>query len=90
MHHPDVPGPLPYTATELLAPLPFTPDGLGFVEAGLVGTLTLAGMPSADALATTLPYRIIAYRLPLPTGATLYLHLFRLFRHRYDTGNPAR
>ena len=52
------PGPslvvLAYTAAELLALLPFTPGGQGFVEAGLVGTLTLAGVPGGDALAATL------------------------------------
>jgi len=73
---------LAYTAAELLALLPFTPGGLGFVEAGMVGTLTLAGVPSADALAATLLYRIVAYWLPLPAGGTAYL----LFRHRYDVG----
>jgi uncharacterized protein (TIRG00374 family) len=67
---------LAYTAGELLALLPFTPGGLGFVEAGLVGTLTLAGVPSADALAATLLYRIVAYWLPLPAGGTAFL-LFR-------------
>jgi hypothetical protein len=41
---------LAYTAAELLALLPFTPGGLGFVEAGLVGTLTVAGVPGSDAL----------------------------------------
>jgi len=34
---------LAYAAAELAAQIPFTPGGLGFVEAGLVGTLTLAG-----------------------------------------------
>jgi hypothetical protein len=75
---------LAYTAAELLALLPLTPGGLGFVEAGLVGTLTLAGVPSADALAATLLYRTVAYWLPLPAGGIAYL----LFRHRYDTGKP--
>lgn len=36
---------LAYASAELLAQIPFTPGGLGFVEAGLVGTLTLAGGP---------------------------------------------
>ena len=77
---------LAYTAAELLALLPFTPGGLGFVEAGLVATLTLAGVPSADPLAATLLYRIVAYWLPLPiAGGVAYL----LFRHRYDARNPS-
>jgi uncharacterized membrane protein YbhN (UPF0104 family) len=36
---------LAYNSAELLALVPFTPGGLGFVEAGLVGTLKLAGVP---------------------------------------------
>jgi uncharacterized membrane protein YbhN (UPF0104 family) len=36
---------LAYTSADLLALVPFTPGGLGFVEAGLVGTLKLAGVP---------------------------------------------
>jgi len=69
-----------YTAAELLALIPLTPGGLGFVEAGLVGTLTLAGVPARDALAATLLYRLIAYWLPLPAGGVAYL----LFRRRYE------
>jgi uncharacterized protein (TIRG00374 family) len=70
---------LAYTAGELLALIPFTPGGLGFVEAGLVGTLTLAGVPGSDALTATLLYRLVAYWLPLPAGGVAYL----LFRRRY-------
>jgi uncharacterized protein (TIRG00374 family) len=70
---------LAYTAGELLALIPFTPGGLGFVEAGLVGMLTLAGVPGPDALTATLLYRLVAYWLPLPAGGIAYL----LFRRRY-------
>jgi uncharacterized protein (TIRG00374 family) len=72
---------LAYTAAEVLALIPVTPGGLGFVEAGLVGTLGLAGVPAADALAATLLYRIVAFWLPLPAGGVAYL----LFRRRYRT-----
>jgi hypothetical protein len=70
---------LAYTAAELLALLPLTPGGLGFVEAGLVGTLTLAGVPGPEALTATLLYRLAAYWLPIPAGGVAYL----LFRRRY-------
>jgi uncharacterized protein (TIRG00374 family) len=70
---------LAYTAAEVLALVPATPGGLGFVEAGLVGTLRLAGVPGADALTATLLYRIVAFWLPLPAGAMAYA----LFRRRY-------
>jgi uncharacterized protein (TIRG00374 family) len=82
---------LAYTAAELLALIPITPGGLGFVEAGLVGTLRVAGVPGGDALAATLLYRIIAYWLPLAAGAIAY----GLFRRRYGSArtrpvSPAR
>jgi uncharacterized protein (TIRG00374 family) len=71
---------LAYSAVELLALIPFTPGGLGFVEAGLVGTLTLAGVSGPRALAATLLYRLVAYWLPIPAGGVAYV----LFRRRYD------
>jgi uncharacterized protein (TIRG00374 family) len=71
---------LAYTAAQLFALIPFTPGGLGFVEAGLVGTLALAGVSGSDALAATLLYRLVSYWLPLPAGGVAYL----LFRRRYD------
>jgi uncharacterized membrane protein YbhN (UPF0104 family) len=49
------------------------------VEAGLVGTLSLAGVPGAQALTATLLYRLAAYWLPIPAGGVAYL----LFRRRY-------
>jgi uncharacterized protein (TIRG00374 family) len=70
---------LAYTAAELLALIPLTPGGLGFVEAGLVGTLVLAGVPGPHALAATLLYRLVAFWLPIPAGGGAYL----LFRRRY-------
>jgi uncharacterized protein (TIRG00374 family) len=71
---------LAYAAAELLALIPFTPGGLGFVEAGLVGTLTLAGVPAHAALTATLLYRLVVYWLPLPVGGVAYI----LFRLRYE------
>jgi uncharacterized protein (TIRG00374 family) len=73
---------LAYAAAQLLALVPATPGGVGFVEAGLVGTLTLAGVGPQDALAATLLYRLVSYWLPLPAGACAYL----IFRRRYGGG----
>jgi hypothetical protein len=69
---------LAYTAAAVLALIPLTPGGLGFVEAGLVGTLKLAGVAASDALAATLLYRIVSFWLPLPAAGVAYL----LFRRR--------
>jgi hypothetical protein len=70
---------LAYSSAGLLALIPFTPGGLGFVEAGLVGTLTLAGVDASDALLATLTYRLISYWLPIPAGVVAYV----AFRRRY-------
>jgi uncharacterized protein (TIRG00374 family) len=70
---------LAYAVAEVGALIPFTPGGLGFVEAGLVGTLALAGVSGPDALAATLLYRLAVYWLPIPAGGVAYV----LFRRRY-------
>ena len=72
---------LAYTTAALLALIPLTPGGLGFVEAGLVGTLTLAGVNPSNALVATLAYRLVAFWLPIPVGGVAYL----AFRRRYHS-----
>lgn len=59
---------LAFCAAQLLAQIPFTPGGLGFVEAGLTATLALAGVSAADAVLATFAYRLMSYWLPLPIG----------------------
>lgn len=70
---------LAFFAAQLLGTLPLTPGGLGFVEAGLTGTLALAGISAAAAVVATLAYRIVAFWLPIPAGGVAAL----LHRHRY-------
>ncbi|HZE04805.1 MAG TPA: YbhN family protein [Solirubrobacteraceae bacterium] len=73
---------LAYIAGALLALIPVTPGGLGFVEAGLTGMLTAAGVSAQHALVSTLAYRVVSFWVPLPAGGIAYL----LFRRRY--GEP--
>jgi uncharacterized protein (TIRG00374 family) len=71
---------LAYTATAILRMIPITPGGLGFVEAGLTGTLALAGVDAESAVLATLQYRLVSYWLPLlagPVAAVLYHRRFR-------------
>jgi uncharacterized protein (TIRG00374 family) len=68
-----------YASAKLLALIPLTPGGLGFVDAGLVGTLTLAGVAPQDALVATLAYRLVSFWLPIPAGGVAYA----AFRRRY-------
>jgi uncharacterized protein (TIRG00374 family) len=70
---------LAYVAASLLGMLPFTPGGLGFVEAGLVGMLVLAGVGATAAAVATLTYRLVSFWLPIPVGGAGYA----LFRKRY-------
>lgn len=77
---------LAFVAAALLGLLPFTPGGLGFVEAGLTATLALAGIPADAALLATLVYRLITFWLPLPLGAGAAW----LFRRRYPRRSPRR
>ena len=63
---------LAFVTAALLSRIPFTPGGLGFVEAGLTGTLALAGLSAGDAVLATLAYRLISYWLPIPLGVVAY------------------
>ena len=70
---------LAYVGGALLALIPVTPGGLGFVEAGLTGLLTAAGVGAQQALVSTLAYRLVAFWIPLPVGGVAYA----LFQRRY-------
>ena len=66
---------LAFCAAQVLAQIPVTPGGLGFVEAGLTASLALAGVAPSDAVLATFAYRLVTYWLPLPLGALgLALH----------------
>jgi len=78
---------LAYTASAVLSMVPVTPGGLGFVEAGLAGTLALAGVPATEVAVSTLAYRLVTYWLPLPVGLGAWL-LFRHHTRREDRRGP--
>jgi uncharacterized protein (TIRG00374 family) len=59
---------LAFCGASLLAQIPITPGGLGFVEAGLTAMLALAGVSAGDAVLATFAYRLFSYWLPLPLG----------------------
>jgi uncharacterized protein (TIRG00374 family) len=62
-----------YSVAQLLGQLPLTPGGLGVVEAGLTGTLALAGVAAAPAALATLAYRLVSYWLSLPVGLMAWI-----------------
>ena len=59
-----------------LTMIPFTPGGLGFVEAGLTGALVVAGISAGEAVLATLVFRLMSFWLPMPVGAGA-AYLFR-------------
>jgi uncharacterized protein (TIRG00374 family) len=61
-----------YVGAVALGLVPITPGGLGFVETGLTSLLVLAGVPTDQALAGTLLYRLASYWLPIPLGAVAW------------------
>ena len=66
---------LAFCGAQVLAQIPITPGGLGFVEAGLTAMLALAGVSAGDAVLATFAYRLFSYWLPLPAGlAAFALH----------------
>jgi len=75
---------LAFCAAQVLAQIPVTPGGLGFVETGLTALLALAGVGAGDAVLATFLYRLFTYWLPLPLGL-LGLALHR----RHLEGGPA-
>jgi uncharacterized protein (TIRG00374 family) len=73
---------LAFVVAQVLAQVPLTPGGLGFVEAGLTGALALAGVAGGQAVLASLAYRLASYWLPLPAGLAAWL----LHRRRYLGG----
>jgi uncharacterized protein (TIRG00374 family) len=67
---------LAFVVASVLGLLPFTPGGLGFVEAGLAATLAVAGISTSDALVATLVYRLLTFWLPIPLGG-IAAYVFR-------------
>ncbi len=77
---------LAFCVAQVLAQIPVTPGGLGFVETGLTALLALAGVGAGDAVVATLLYRLFTYWLPLPLGLVgLALHRRHL---NGDAGSP--
>jgi uncharacterized protein (TIRG00374 family) len=56
---------------------PFAPGGVGAVDAGMIGTFVLFGLPGGEVFAAVLTYRLIAFWLPIPPGIVAFLQLRR-------------
>ncbi len=74
-----------FTGSAVLAMIPITPGGFGFVEAGLVSLLVVAGVSNQNALIATLAYRIVSLWLPIVSGVFAWF----AFRERYPRWREA-
>ncbi len=70
---------LAYSATAVVAMIPITPGGLGFVEVTLVQVIVLSGVSLENALLATLAYRIVSWLLPLVAAVPAWV----LYRRRF-------
>ncbi len=50
---------------------------MGAVDAGMIGTFVLFGLPSAEVFAAVLTYRLAAFWLPIPPGIVAFFQLRR-------------
>ena len=63
---------------------PFAPGGVGAVDAGMIGTFVLFGLPGGAVFAAVLCYRVIAFWLPLPPGVVAFVQLRKTVKRWED------
>jgi uncharacterized protein (TIRG00374 family) len=56
---------------------PLAPGGVGAVDAGMIGTFVLFGLPTSEVFAAVLTYRLAAFWLPIPPGIVAFFQLRR-------------
>jgi len=72
---------LAYAAAAVLAMVPLTPGGVGFVEVGLYSTLVISGITARNAAVATIAYRIVSWWFPVVCGLVAWV----LFKARYPS-----
>ena len=75
-----------YIVGDIAGRIPLTPAGLGFVEVGLSGAMSIAGVPTESALLALLTYRLAATWVPSAAG----LVALALFERRHAQSPPRR
>lgn len=64
-----------FAVANIAGMIPFTPAGLGFVEAGLATVLSIGGVPYSTALVVVVAYRLISSWLPAIVGCGVFLRV---------------
>ncbi len=74
---------LAYAGAQVLAMIPITPGGFGFVEVGLYSMLVISGISAQDASLAAVAYRLVSMWVPVVSGLVAYLaFLGRGYRYR--------
>lgn len=68
--------------------IPFVPAGVGAVDAGMIGTFVLFGLPDAGVFAAVLIYRLVAFWLPIPFGVVAFVQLRQTVKGWKTKGLP--
>ncbi len=64
---------LAYAGAQVLAMIPITPGGFGFVEVGLYSMLVISGISAQDASLAAVAYRLVSLWVPIVSGLVAYL-----------------
>lgn len=64
-----------YGIANVLAVIPITPGGLGFVEASSIGLLVSFGVQNKVATLAVLGWRLVNFWMPIPIGVICYISL---------------
>lgn len=68
--------------------IPFVPAGVGAVDAGMIGTFVLFGLPEAEVFGAVLIYRLVAFWLPIPPGIVAFFQLRTTVKRWRTEGLP--
>lgn len=68
---------LAYAGAQVLAMIPLTPGGFGFVEVGLYSMLVISGISAQDASLAAVAYRVVSLWVPIVSGLVAYLAFLR-------------
>ncbi len=68
---------LAYAGAQVLAMIPITPGGFGFVEVGLYSLLVISGISAQDASLATVAYRVVSLWMPVLSGLGAYVAFLR-------------
>lgn len=64
---------LAYAGAQVLAMIPITPGGFGFVEVGLYSMLVISGISAQNASLAAVAYRLVSMWVPVVSGLGAYL-----------------